>query len=212
MGVDQQRAHISAEWINTASPPGPRQTAHDIFRPPAGASRRRANADAFPAIASTRPARRTCLLNLTVAALSKAAIAAQLDGRSPRAMVRGATSGCCPPPTSTRAWSCRWMTAFALAAPAAHAFALPRPQESRRARRDGCIARTMRKPDRTELPAVAALLLSSELRLLVRHERARLRRPTPATPLPEKRSCARPPRDDSFIARAATRSRFLIRA
>jgi hypothetical protein len=31
------------------------------------------------------------------------------------------------------------------------------------------------------------------------HERARLRRPTPATPFPEERSCARPPRDDSFI-------------
>ena len=46
----------------------------------------------------------------------------------------------------------------------------PLPQESRRARRDGCIARTMRKPDRTKLPAVAALLLSSDLRLLVRHE------------------------------------------
>jgi len=27
----------------------------------------------------------------------------------------------------------------------------------------------MRKPDRTKLPAVAALLLSSDLRLLVRH-------------------------------------------
>jgi hypothetical protein len=31
----------------------------------------------------------------------------------------------------------------------------------------------MRKPDRTRLPAVAALLLSSDLRLLVRHERTR---------------------------------------
>jgi len=28
----------------------------------------------------------------------------------------------------------------------------------------------MRKPDRTKLPAVAALLLSSDLRLLVRHD------------------------------------------
>jgi hypothetical protein len=28
----------------------------------------------------------------------------------------------------------------------------------------------MRKPERTKLPAVAALLLSSDLRLLVRHE------------------------------------------
>jgi len=28
----------------------------------------------------------------------------------------------------------------------------------------------MRKPDRTKLPALAALLLSSDLRLLVRHE------------------------------------------
>jgi hypothetical protein len=47
--------------------------------------------------------------------------------------------------------------------------AMPWPQESRRARRDDCIARTMRKPDRTKFPTVAALLLSSNLRLLVRH-------------------------------------------
>ena len=46
---------------------------------------------------------------------------------------------------------------------------LPRAQQSRRARRDGCIAPAMRKPDRTKLPAVAALLLSSYLRLLVCH-------------------------------------------
>ena len=46
---------------------------------------------------------------------------------------------------------------------------LPWPEESRRAWRDDCITRTMRKPDRTKLPAVAALLLSSDLRLLVRH-------------------------------------------
>ena len=50
---------------------------------------------------------------------------------------------------------------------------MPRAQQSRRAGRDDCIARTMRKPDRTKLPAVAALLLSSDLRLLVRHERTR---------------------------------------
>jgi len=48
--------------------------------------------------------------------------------------------------------------------------AMPRAQQSRRARRDDCIPRTMSKPDRTKLPAVAALLLSSDLRLLVRHE------------------------------------------
>ena len=47
---------------------------------------------------------------------------------------------------------------------------MPRAQQSRRARRDDCIARAMRKPDRTKLPAVAALLLSSDLRLLVRHD------------------------------------------
>ena len=47
--------------------------------------------------------------------------------------------------------------------------AKPRAPQSRRARRHDCIARTMRKPDRTKLPAVAALLLSSDLRLLVRH-------------------------------------------
>ena len=45
----------------------------------------------------------------------------------------------------------------------------PRAQQSRRARGDDCIARTMRKPALTKLPAVAALLLSSDLRLLVRH-------------------------------------------
>jgi len=50
---------------------------------------------------------------------------------------------------------------------------MPRAQQSPCARRDDCIARTMRKPDRTRLPAVAALLLSSDLRLLVRHERTR---------------------------------------
>jgi hypothetical protein len=49
---------------------------------------------------------------------------------------------------------------------------MPRAQQSRRARRDDCIARTMRKSDRTKVPAVAALLLSSDLRLLVRHARA----------------------------------------
>jgi hypothetical protein len=47
---------------------------------------------------------------------------------------------------------------------------MPRAQQSRHARRDDFIARTMRKPDRTKLPAVAALLPSSDLRLLVRHE------------------------------------------
>jgi len=47
---------------------------------------------------------------------------------------------------------------------------LPRAQQCRRAWRDDPIARTMRKPDRTKLPAVAALLLSSDLRLLLRHE------------------------------------------
>jgi hypothetical protein len=50
------------------------------------------------------------------------------------------------------------------------AIAKPRAQQSRRARRDDCIARAMRKPDRTKFPAVAALLLSSDLRLLVRHD------------------------------------------
>jgi hypothetical protein len=54
------------------------------------------------------------------------------------------------------------------------AVALPRAQQSRRARRNDCIARAMRKPDRTKLPAVAALLLSSDLRLLVRHGLSRL--------------------------------------
>ena len=43
------------------------------------------------------------------------------------------------------------------------------------------------------------------------HERARLRRPTLTTPIREKRSCARHRRDDSFIARAATARRLLLR-
>ena len=38
--------------------------------------------------------------------------------------------------------------------------AKPRNEESRRSRRHDCIAREMRKPDRTKFPAVAALLLS----------------------------------------------------
>jgi hypothetical protein len=44
-------------------------------------------------------------------------------------------------------------------------------------RRDDCIAPAMRKPDRTKLPTVAALLLSSDLRLLVRHDLDRLGHP-----------------------------------
>ena len=49
------------------------------------------------------------------------------------------------------------------------ATATPRSEQSHRARRDECIAGTMRKPDRAKLPAAAALLLSSRVRLLVRH-------------------------------------------
>jgi hypothetical protein len=73
---------------------------------------------------------------------------------------------------------------------------LPRAQPSRCARWDGCIARTMRKPDRTTIPAVAALLLSSDLRLLVRHgsdsradPRARDRRRPPNCVLPPTGGC-----------------------
>jgi hypothetical protein len=58
---------------------------------------------------------------------------------------------------------------------------LPRAQQSRRARRDDCIARTMRKSDRTKVPAVAALLLSSDLRLLVRHGCSRAESPARTT-------------------------------
>jgi hypothetical protein len=46
---------------------------------------------------------------------------------------------------------------------------LPRAQQSRRARRDDWIARTMHKRDRAKLPAVAALLLFWGVRLLVCH-------------------------------------------
>ena len=62
--------------------------------------------------------------------------------------------------------------------------AKPRAQQSRRARRDDCIARAMRKPDRTKLPAVAALLLSSDLRLLVRHALRSLAHPAGRLPHP----------------------------
>jgi hypothetical protein len=41
---------------------------------------------------------------------------------------------------------------------AGRAIAKPRAQKSRRARRDGCIAREMRKPNRARLMAAAALL------------------------------------------------------
>jgi hypothetical protein len=49
------------------------------------------------------------------------------------------------------------------------ATALPRTEESRRARRHGCIAREMRKPNRATRTAAGALLLFCGLRLLVRH-------------------------------------------
>jgi len=56
----------------------------------------------------------------------------------------------------------------------------------------------MRKPDRTKFPAVAALLLTSDLRLLVRHERARLPRTALTTLIRAKQSSAWPPRDDCY--------------
>jgi hypothetical protein len=49
------------------------------------------------------------------------------------------------------------------------AAAMPRTEESRRARRHGCIAREMRKPNRATRTAAGALLLFCGLRLLVRH-------------------------------------------
>jgi hypothetical protein len=45
----------------------------------------------------------------------------------------------------------------------------PRTQESRPTRRDGCLAREMRKPNRATRTAAGALLLFWDLRLLVRH-------------------------------------------
>ena len=56
------------------------------------------------------------------------------------------------------------------------ATALPRTLTSCRGRPDDFMARRMRKPNRTKLPAVAALLLSSDLRLLVRHVRREVAR------------------------------------
>ena len=49
------------------------------------------------------------------------------------------------------------------------AIPMPRTEESRRAWRDGCIAREMRKPNRPTRTAAGALLLFWGLRLLVRH-------------------------------------------
>jgi hypothetical protein len=46
----------------------------------------------------------------------------------------------------------------------------PRTGQSRRAQPDECIARMMRKHSRARLTADVALLLSSGVRLLVRHE------------------------------------------
>jgi hypothetical protein len=48
---------------------------------------------------------------------------------------------------------------------------MPRIQESRPTRRDGCLAREMRKPNRATRTAAGALLLFWGLRLLVRHAR-----------------------------------------
>jgi len=48
---------------------------------------------------------------------------------------------------------------------------LPRTQESRRTRRDGCIAREMRKPNHAALTAAVALLRCLGVRLVVRHGR-----------------------------------------
>ena len=53
------------------------------------------------------------------------------------------------------------------------ACAMPRTQQSRRAQRDEYIARMMRKQNRARLTADVALLLSSGMRLLVRHGRNR---------------------------------------
>ena len=47
--------------------------------------------------------------------------------------------------------------------------AMPRTQQSRRAGRDDRIARMIRKPNRATLTVDVALLLSSGMRLLVRH-------------------------------------------
>jgi hypothetical protein len=57
---------------------------------------------------------------------------------------------------------------------------MPRTQASRRARRDGGIARTIRKPNRARMAAAIALLLWSCPRLLVRHECHRIAGPAVA--------------------------------
>jgi hypothetical protein len=51
------------------------------------------------------------------------------------------------------------------------AIGLPRTEESRPTRRDGCLAREMRKPHHATRTAAGALLRFWGLRLLVRHER-----------------------------------------
>ena len=57
---------------------------------------------------------------------------------------------------------------------------MPRTQDSRRAQRDEYIARMMRKQNRARLTADVALLLSSGMRLLVRHDLDRQGQPTRA--------------------------------
>ena len=60
---------------------------------------------------------------------------------------------------------------------------MPRTEECRRAPRDGCIAREMRKANRATRTVAGALLLSWGLRLLVRHVRDHAARDTATIPL-----------------------------
>jgi hypothetical protein len=79
-------------------------------------------------------------------------------------------------------------------------------------RRDGRIARTMRKPDRTRLPALAALLLSSDLRL-ARSPRIQSRRTGPAwaSLIPTKASSQPGPQRVRRLRLPAVRSFGFIR-
>ena len=101
---------------------------------------------------------------------------------------------------------------------------LPRTQPSRRAPGDGCIARTMRKPNHARLTAAVALLFWSGVRLLVRHGCSRAESPARTTALasgersasgvarrtwvPEERPVGVPPGARSTTKQRPARARF----
>ena len=67
----------------------------------------------------------------------------------------------------------RWTGSEQQSEPLASRCPFARTEESRPTRRDGCLAREMRKPNRATRTAAGALLLFWDLRLLVRHALSR---------------------------------------